>query len=343
MAGPTAMAPYDPDLLVMITYSPLYAGIPFQQTLSYSLAKARPLQPLISALVGGGFIEPFAWGCDAPAATSTTRRVRVGAPNAVFSVADASATSSSAYAAIFERVKGLDLLLPEQNYWPPVASGTQPAAQLFDFGDGGNLENYGLIPLIMRGVKEVLLFINTETPLNLDYHPRSGKATGRDIDGYLPLLFGIPVTDMLGVVSSPDYNQVFPSSEYAPLVQELQDQKRNGKPLVVSQTHTIVQNYFWGAPGGGTIEILYFYLDEVREWMFKLPELVQQELEHGVNGPFPYFPNYKTIDENRPPWSLTQLTPQEVNLLADLTCLVVRNSRPTIESLVTSTLRWEMF
>ena len=39
------------------------------------------------------------------------------------------------------------------------------------------------------------------------------------------------------------------------------------------------------------------------------------QLDLGDAGEFPHFPNYKTIDENLiPPWSLTELTPKQVNL-----------------------------
>jgi hypothetical protein len=335
--GPTHTAPYNPDQLVMITYSPLYAGIPFQQTITYPFAKSFAAKASVQALVGGGFIEPFAWGCDAPVAPATDGTVSVGAPDVVFEVANASGTSSSAFAAILEKIKLLDKLLPEQNYWPPVASGTQPltqpAAQPFDFGDGGNLENYGLLPLIMRGVKKALLFINTETPLSLSYDPTTGKATTNDLDSSLTTLFGIPVKG-----GGTNYNHVFPATDFAPLVQAMQALKRSGQPMVVSATHAIVPNPYWGIPGGGSIEVLYFYLDQVQSWTSQIKDdLVRDELKLGDLGEFAHFPNYKTIDETLvPPWSLTELSPKKVNLLADLTCWVVRNSQSTIQSFIGS-------
>ncbi|MFL6244700.1 MAG: hypothetical protein ACJ74H_01650 [Thermoanaerobaculia bacterium] len=323
MAGPSATTPYDPDPVVMVTYSPLYSGIPFQQMMVYPMARMRHLRGTVSALVGGGFIETFAWGSDAPAAPAANGRVTVGMPASVFSLVDASGTSSSAFAAAFEKIKLLDGLLPEQNYWPPVASGMQPPAQLFDFGDGANLENYGLLPLIMRGVKKAILFLNTETKLKLDYDPKSGTASESDIDSNCPPLFGIPVTSIFG--SQPEFNHVFPSSDYAPLVEELQALKRAGQPMVVAKTHTILPNAYWGIAGGGTIDILYIYLDEVTSWKSQLTDdWVKFQLDLGDVGEFAHFPNYKTVDENViPPWSLTQLTPKQVNLLADLTCWVV--------------------
>ena len=329
--GPTAQAPYSPDPLVMITYSPLYSGIPFQQTVKYTIAKAGSIQATVNALVGGGFIESFAWGCDAPTSPASNGTVQVSPPAAPFELVNASGTSSSAFAAAFEKIKLLDGLLPEQNYWPPVASGTQPAAQLFDFGDGGNLENYGLIPLLMRGVKKIILFINTETPLNTKYDP-DGATYQSDLDSNFPVLFGIDVIKG-GAVEK--VNHVFPTKDYAPLVRALQKMKLAGEPMIYSTTHELVENPWWGLPGGGSVEMLYVYLDQVESWKKQLKLEVRAELDLGDLGEFPHFPNYKTIDENiNPPWGLTKLTQRQVNLLAALTCWVVRSNEATFKNFV---------
>jgi hypothetical protein len=335
--GPTAHAPYSPDQLLEVTYTPLYSGIPFQQTMSYPVAKtggANP--PPITAIVGGGAIPSFAWGCSAPGVAGQSP-VTVGAPASVFTVAQASATSSSAYAAMFEKIKCLDGLLPEQNYWPPMATGAPVPAQLFDFGDGGNLENYGLIPLLMRGVKKVVVFINTDTVINPDYDPTQTTFEG-DLDLELPGLFGIPVYNKSvfnkGIAS--DYNQVFPTADYAAVINGLKAARQAGQGMVYQATHVLQENPYWGLPGGATVEVMYVYLDKVDLWRNQITDkVVRAELDLGDVGMFPHFPSYKTIDENivptigediRPPWGITELTAQQVNLLADLTCWVVRNS-----------------
>jgi hypothetical protein len=344
--GPTAHAPYDPDQLLMISYSPLYSGIPFQQTVVYPPSKLWALKATVSAVVGGGFIESFAWGCDAPTAPATPDgTVEVAPPAHPFTLAAASGASSSAYAAIFEKIKALDGLLPEENYWPPMATGQVPA-QSFEFGDGGNLENYGLIPLLLRGVKKVVVFINTETPLKATYDP-TGKTYGSDIDSDLPPLFGIPVHshDIFARRPAPDTKQVFEEADYEPVVRGLQALKQAGRPMVFHKTHTLRKNGVWGLPGGGVVDVLYVYLDQVTTWQDQLtdPELIE-ELRRGDLGMFAHFPNYHTIDENRfprpgeeiPPWNLTELTPQQVNLLADLTCWVITENRDQFTSFIKS-------
>ncbi|MFP5247673.1 MAG: hypothetical protein ACLGH0_13360 [Thermoanaerobaculia bacterium] len=296
----------------------------------------RSIGVTIPTLVGGGLIEPFAWGSDAPTAAAVDGTVSVGPAARPFTLADASGTSSSAFAAMFEKIKLLDGLLPEQNYWPPVATGAQPKAQLFDFGDGGNLENYGLIPLLMRGVKKIVVFINTETPMSTSYDPTIGTVTNNDMDSSFPPLFGIPFSS--GGDPTLAVNQVFSSNDFAPVVQALQAKKKAGQPLVTSYTHTIQPNPWWGVPGSGTVEVLYVYLDQVQSWRNLLTdEWVKIQLDLGDAGEFPHFPNYKTIDENIfPPWGLTELTARQVNLLADLTCWVITQSGDVIKKFLAS-------
>ncbi|HET7434334.1 MAG TPA: hypothetical protein VFN10_06425 [Thermoanaerobaculia bacterium] len=334
--GPSDQSPYDPDPLVMVTYSPLYCGIPFQQTVSYTLKNGGGV--MREALVGGGFIEPFAWGSDAPAASGATNgMVQVPPPTVPFELVNASGTSSSAFAEKFEMIKALDGLLPVENYWPPQSSGGQTAAQLFDFGDGGNLENYGLIPLIMRGVAKVILFVNTSSPLSTTYNPSTDAASSSVIDPNLPVLFGVPVTDGNAAAT---VNQVFNTSDYATLVAALQTQKNAGEAMIVSMTHDIVQNNWWGIPGGGSIEILWVYLDRVKAWEDQLTDdyiKAQLLLADAGLGDFPHFPNYATVDEDKiSPDSLTELSARQVNLLADLTCWVVSNYSSTFTNFISS-------
>lgn len=333
--GPTAHAPYNPDQLLMITYTPLYSGIPFQQTMSYPVAKSGGAQ--VSAVVGGGFIQSFAWGCDAPTAPAVNGSVSVGAPASVFTLAAASATSSSAYAAILEKIKLLDGLLPEQNYWPPMATPPQVPAQLFDFGDGGNLENWGVIPLLMRGVKKVVVFINSDQVIDPDYDPAQ-KTYDSDIDSEFPSLFGIPVYShsLFSNGVEPDWNHVFPTADYAGVINALKQLRKEGQPMVVQSRHVVQENPYWGLPGGATVDVLWVYLDKVDSWRSQLTDkVVRDQLDLGDLGMFPHFPSYKTIDENIwTPQGLTELTPQQVNLLADLTCWVVRNSGGQFKSFI---------
>ncbi|HEX7153809.1 MAG TPA: hypothetical protein VF618_20135 [Thermoanaerobaculia bacterium] len=335
MDGPTANVPYSTDPLVEVTYTPLYCGIPFQQTIDYINKHSAALGGEWPALVGGGFIEPFAWGGSGPLGPVTNGRVEVTPRATPFGIASASGTSSSAFAGIFEKIKLVDDLLPEEMYWPPVATGTTPPAQLFDFGDGGLLDNYGLVPLLMRGVKKIVVFINTENPLDLSYDgdPKT-LAKGGDVDTNLPPFFGVKAKGFIDF----NHNHVFPTGDYQPLIQALQALKKAGQPMVHQSTHQVLENQWWGLPGGGTVDVLWVYLDRVDAWKDKLTDKdvrLQVDLAPTGIGDFAHFPNYKTIDENiLPPWSLTEYTARQANLLAALTCWVVRNSKDAFQKLL---------
>ena len=330
--GPVESQDFTTDPLVMVTYTPLYNGIPFQQTITYQLKSSGPFSQSTSALIGGGFIEPFAWGSSQPASSGATNgTVSVGEPPAVFRLIDASGTSSSAFAETAAKNELLDVDVPEQPYWPPMSSGSQVEARLMEFGDGGNLENYGLIPLVMRGVQKIILFVNTEVPLNPSYVPSTNGATSTDIDPNLPVLFGVPVTS--GGNAAANGNQIFNASDFVTLVTKLQSLKASGAAMIVSMTHEVLANTSWGV-NAGSVEILWVYLDQVTDWSSQLTDSwVISELGKGTSGAFANFPNYKTVDEDGT-GTLTQLTPQQVNLLADLTCWVVRQNATQFTSFI---------
>jgi hypothetical protein len=172
----------------------------------------------------------------------------------------------------------------------------------------------------MRGVKKVILFVNTDSPMSLTYTPSTSGATSADLDPNLPVLFGVPVTSG-GNPAAAD-NQVFNSSDFVTLVQQLQAQKSNGDPMIVQMTHEVLANSSWGV-NAGSVEILWVYLDQVTSWETQITDTwTQQQLQAGTSGAFPNFPNYKTVDEDGL-GSITTLTAPQVNLLADLTSWVV--------------------
>lgn len=340
--GPTQQEPYNPESLVMVSYTPLYAGVPYAQTVNYYLKYSSTFKLSLRELVGGGFIEPFAWGSGAPASPPANGTVQVPAPDSVFSLADASGTSSAAFAAIFERHKMLDGLLPERTYWPPTSDASQPALNYL-FGDGGNLENYGLIPLLLRGVQRIVVFINSDTKLNLSYDPSTPpnqNADAPDIDPDLLPLFGF-VTPWVPKLPGTANNQVFPQSSFAQVVSQLQKAQAAGNGAVAVTKLPLVANSWWGLPGNSSVEICWVYLDRAANWESAIKDgWVTDAIKVGQDGlpPVAWFPNYKTVDENLlPPFSLTELSKTQVNLLADLTCWVVRTNASTLRSFLSGT------
>ena len=198
--------------------------------------------------------------------------------------------------------------LPGASYWPVTTSADAPDT-LLTFGDGGNLENYGLIALLRRKVTQIVVFINTGTPLNVDYDPATPPGE-TDIDYNLTTLFGYT-----GRTAPPTlHNQVFPQSEFAALVTALQSAKTNEGPVMAKCVHTLAANSWWGVEGAGTATILWVYNDRVPAWESQLPSttFVDQDLGettlaaaiaagNGTTpaGPVQHFPNYLTVGEDK--------------------------------------------
>ena len=112
-----------------------------------------------SCTVGGGFVEPFAFGCPAPAGgPDASGRVRVAAPPRPFTLAAAtaatSASSTRAAAVAF---------VPRARHWPLVEGGGEPDRE-HSFADGGDVENFGLIALLRRRVERVVVVEQRQLP-----------------------------------------------------------------------------------------------------------------------------------------------------------------------------------
>ena len=133
--------------------------------LYFGSAAAVPLQDDdLENIVGGGFIAACAAGCVAPGRRLSPppdgemQWVDVTGPCKPYTLTDATATSGASFA---RQLAPIDPdFAPEMTYWP-VLPDTDLVSAVYDFGDGGNIENYGLISLLLRGVEKIVVFINT--------------------------------------------------------------------------------------------------------------------------------------------------------------------------------------
>jgi hypothetical protein len=328
LLGPDALAPFAQEKIVGFAMTPLYVGVPYAQTITYQ-SKGGQAQ---TQAIGGGYVEPFAFGGSAPLTPPQptapgVHSVTVLGGKRPFTLTDASGISSSAFAAIADQLRIANTLDPEQPYWPINSGNFQPATT-FTFGDGGNIENYGLIPLLLRGIKRIVVFVNSETKLSLDYNPskRPGKKV---VDAFLPPLFGFPNK------LNPN-NRVFTKQAWQSVITALQAQKKQGLPLVTVQKQTVQPNKWWGLQGGWDVEICWVYNDRVASWEQQLPRHLQEQIKFG-NAPIPlgsfrHFPNYLTVDEDL--LDIVKLTPAQVNLLADLSCWNVLQSESALRALL---------
>ncbi len=275
-----------------------------------------PNQPASSDL-GGGWIDPFALGSVAPSTVAADGRFRVPVPPNRFRLSDLAGLSSVAFVydlldlAHQRGIHFLDDMVPETVYWPVYRAGQLPrnAARPYLFGDGGNLENQGIMALLRRNLKKIIAFVNTETQLSM-------SANEVVVDSDLPPLFGLEWSGAAGKyvpisATSPfRFNQVFDRATFDDLRRQLWNRAQAGATaMALQESVTVPANPHYGV-AGGTTDILWIYLHPVAAWHSKLHDTVKLAMDLE---PLDYamFPNYYTIDQ-------LHLNARQVNLLAHL-------------------------
>ena len=331
----------NPENLSVFNYTPLYIGsnVGMRITDTNLITKES-----VSFDVGGGFIEPFGFGGDYLSSHSVfnpgneASRLRVKLAKKRFEVVDATGTSSSAFgAAVSSSILAqlpsdvlpgfsLDNLIPEEEYWPFKADGEVGTQQTYRYTDGGNLENYGLISLLQRGVQNIVVFINTDTPLSVDCNPSpTSPPLASEVDSDLYPLFGYKFGNHIN-------NQVFTTEDFTTVYDGLKRAKLDGGTVMTKTSLTTVENKWWGIPEGQPVEILWVYNERVPEWEDLLQQPVKDKINEGLTGPFPNFPQYKLIFENGF-FAGISYTKQQVNLLYQLSAWNVYHNKAAFEFL----------
>jgi len=228
--------------------------------------------------------------------------------------------SSAAFAAKMSTMPGLGgFFNPQVDMWP-VSSMQHPRPQeamRFMVGDGGNLENTGLLAMLQRRATRVVSLIHGSDPLDasVDYCNAAGyMPTGKEISQQFSNLFGYDKTRADDQCNFHVYNQVFKSEEYLPLMCELRKLHDAGRPLTVNATLEVQRNDWWGIEGGWTVDIVFALLGKSASFEALLPAETQQALSQGLIGGLDGFPGLKTCFNNPP--DLTAYTSRQINLLA---------------------------
>ncbi|KAH8061498.1 hypothetical protein JL722_4126 [Aureococcus anophagefferens] len=240
LLGPVALSPYARHnrSFTIVQHTPIYSGNPYTSTVTYNSQDGCDdddhCVTATDAVRVGGLFSAYAYGADVPlrngslAPGQRSGELAVLAPKDGATVQRAAAMSSMAPAAWFanESPELLGVTLSEEYAYAPDAPAE--SARLFYTGDGGVLENNGLIPLLQRGLERVVVFANTLTPLadraawdpgqdksdstSLQRGTRAARApTASDIDANIPALFGIVVEDapsVIDVAVGTDYSSI---------------------------------------------------------------------------------------------------------------------------------------
>jgi len=318
--GPAELEPFTDESPLSFETTPLYGGNPQRREQLYFSKDGRWQE----ARLGGGYVESFALGSSQLVSIDGANLVTVAAPTRPFTLADAVGTSSAAFAGVTASIsgllRGLGSLTPTYTGWSLEADAPSHHMAM---GDGGVLENYGLLTLLRRQVQRVVVFINTSTALDLDYDPEACVPDTDQVDSFLPALFGFRHSSFGTALQN---NQVFAGADWAPLVRALQAARRDGRPVVHHTRHTVLENLVWGIDGGYEVEVLWCYLERVPQWEDRLPDDVGAAVDRGhrlfFKGELARFPHYKTAGQDS--LADVHLSPEQARLLADFTCETVQ-------------------
>ncbi|HYJ03969.1 MAG TPA: hypothetical protein VEX43_02475, partial [Chthoniobacterales bacterium] len=260
--------------------------------------------------IGGGFLQSFGFDSPSPASPPQQNVAQVTTPAFPFLLSDAIGSSSAAIAAYLDQY-GLDAVFPEFSYWPMVDIGQEETCT-YSFGDGGILENTGIVSLLRRQYKVIFAFVNSPYPVG-----SAEDGCHKGVDGQITRLFGFnPPNDF---VNSQD-TQIFPSAQFDMVRSGLIQSKAAGGVVFAAGAFTIqTPNSFELAPypGSGEVLIFWMYNDLNKSWANQLPGDVRALL--GSTAPWDYmknFPNYDTVGQND--FELLLLSAQQINLLADM-------------------------
>ncbi len=280
---------------MLCEYTPIYSGV--RRRFEGAGRFGRP--------VGGGYVQSFAYDTKSPdtPAQGGLYLVEIGDRRYRFTLSDVVGSSGAAPEETVRRFGATFMGFPEFRHWP-VADGDRVRESEYAHGDGGHLENFGLMPLLMRGVEKIIVFVNTPTPL-------FGTNAAKTFTDDLGPLFGR--TDNLDVNQAQAQlacNQVFESGRLDALIEGLKQRQQAGAPLVHGETYAVRANEHYGIRPYSA-RICWVYNSPCRQWNASLPAETRQYLENDKQ--FVRFPNYKTFGENPP--NVIDLTLHQVNML----------------------------
>ncbi len=317
---------------MLCEYTPIYTGVrtyfPEAGRRKYLLGGKRP--------IGGGYIQTFAYDAATADRETSDGLITVKCGRNCFTLSDIIGSSGAAPEEAIRKYGFTFLGFPEFNHFPipQVNNGKLFDEEEYAHGDGGHLENFGLMPLLARQVKKIIVFINTPTPFE-------ANKTLRDKHGYPDRDFTDDLGPLFGRNDKPEgfkkeydpvklaVNQVFEGKKLDELLDAFRNCKRNGKPLVHYGHYNVMNNNHYGI---STYEarIYWVYLDNAKNWLNKLTDHeLKTNLAKKKNG-FERFPHYKTFLENPP--NIIDLGIDQVNLLAHLTSWIVTSSKDDIYS-----------
>ena len=318
----------DPEEYFPVEMTPLYTGIRGR----FEFEKDDE-----TVVVGCGYVESFGYDSYEPQGDAIDGRWSVRLTGLAsrgdkpvgdryrFTLSDVIGASSAAPLATLSRSSVPNFLFPEFRHWSvdreyidQSADSVRQIADEFQHGDGADMDNLSLTPLLARKTENILVFVNSAHAFR---KPSSGCG---DMDEEHITDDVISYFRKTGVLI---HNIVFDGggAGLEKICEEFAARQEAGEPLVYCQAYDVIENERHRIEPYRT-SICWVYLDRADRWIKKLDrtagDLVRQL--HDGEGSFDNFPHYLTFAEQGV--SLIDLNRERVIALSNLAAWMVRES-----------------
>jgi hypothetical protein len=314
IVGGTLVKPNGLDYprLIPVEYTPLYTGVRQQ-----------------FGQIGGTYVSPWAYDRLTIAPRSNTH-VLVGPKptERPFTLADVIASSGAAPQLTLmlgdkvpERfrpaLQQASLAFPAFNNLAVRAGAPNPVSAELAHGDGGFTDNLGIMPLLARQVRNIIVFVNS----------MSEYRNNEQLQSYfMPL----EIRDGNG---DKTMNPVFDKGQYLQVLRGFDaSTKARGGAIFCEKNWTVKSNELYNIRGYNGLNICFIYNYLGESWRDGLPNEIKAWLKPSDTKnlsqqakDLQHFPYYKTFGENRA--NVIKLKPLQVNLLADLAAWSISNKQ----------------
>lgn len=324
----------DPNEYFPVDMTPLYTGIRGR----FDFEKDGE-----SIVVGGGYVESFGYDSYEPRRGAIDGRYSVRLTGMLvrgdkpigdryrFTLSDVIGASSAAPLGTLSRYAVPNFLFPEFRHWPVDRNAIDEAdrhvrrmADEFQHGDGADMDNLALTPLLVRKTENIIVFVNTEDAFRkpaTGCQDTSEEHISDDIVSYFR---------ESGVLI---HNIVFDEGDagLADICEAFAAQQAAGEPLVYCRPYDVVANERHGIDPYRA-SICWVYLDRANNWIEQLDPTggeLTRDLYNG-QGSFDNFPHYHTFAEQG--ISLIDLNRERVVALSNLAAWGVRDRAAYISS-----------
>lgn len=183
-------------------------------------------------------------------------------------------------------------LTPKADYFSPKLAENDTVNTLVNFGDAGLSDNFGLMALLRREVKKVIVFVNSGTEFKL-----SQNGETYEIDESVQAFFGIFTPPKEKDPSGVHLNnmKVFEKADYQNLEKQLIQCLENKETLVATTQHHVLPNQSWDVTGGYDVEVMWYYNCRPENWEKQVDSSVIDELDNKGTSGIGTMPFYETF------------------------------------------------